>query len=135
MTPSERELRLKVFEADYGREFGWYVEREGRRLAVLTDARLEDMFWYSYAIEPLAEQEAQRDAVFTESFWAQPGLVFRNRATGEVARRAFAAAAPSRRTRRVSMRALVSALRPSPLERLELWRRSRKATRQPTSAG
>jgi hypothetical protein len=50
----DRRRRLALFESDCGRKTGWYVEYEGRPIAVLTDPRYEDMFWVSYHIEALA---------------------------------------------------------------------------------
>jgi hypothetical protein len=49
----DRERRLRIFETNYGREAGWYVEHAGRRVALLTAPRFEEMFWDSYRIEPL----------------------------------------------------------------------------------
>ena len=124
---SARRERLRLFEADYGREFGWFVERDGRRLAALVDPRFEEMFWYSYAVEPLATDAGERAAIFREEFWRQPGLVYRNRVTGEVAPNAFAGGAPTTmQNPRVLVRALHASLRPTILERALLWLRGRR---------
>jgi hypothetical protein len=48
LTPSEeRWWTLRVFETAGGRTAGWYVMATWRRVAVLTDVRLEEMFWDS----------------------------------------------------------------------------------------
>ena len=126
MPGGEGKSRLETFEADYGRDFGWFVEKDDRRVAVLTDARFEDMFWYSYAVEPLGKNAAEQEAVFAAEFWAQPGLVYRNRATGEIAPDAFPGGpTPTKERPRISMRALLSSQQPTALERALLWVRRR----------
>jgi hypothetical protein len=130
VTVSERERRLRIFEADGGRGFGWFVEKDGRRLAALSDPRFEDMFWYSYDVEPLGETDAERAAVFTKELWHQPGLVYRNRVTGEVAPHAFpGGGVPTKGAPRIWMRALYTSLTPTMLERVLLWFRGWKRTR------
>lgn len=130
---SMREQRLRIFEADFGREFGWYVEIDGRRTAELTDPRFEDMFWFNYAVTSLAEDEPTRAAIFTAAFWQRTDLVYRNRVTGEMVPNAFqGGAAQSRERPRVSMRALYSSLTPTGVEEMLLWfrrlkRRSRRS--------
>jgi hypothetical protein len=129
MTAATREERLKIFEANWGRDFGWFVELGGCRLAALTDPRFEDMFWDSYAVARLAESEQEREAIYTKAFWDQPGLVFRNRVTGEVTSHAFRGGqTPTRHCSRITMRGLYSSLQPTILERVLLWfrRRSRR---------
>ena len=85
---------------------GWLVEHSGRVWATLTEPRFEDMFWVSYTITPMQEQEAA--VLFTEAFWARDDLVFRHRETRELAEGAFSAinSAPTPESPRVSMRAL-----------------------------
>ena len=118
-------MRLRLFEADYGRDFGWFVEKDGRRIAALTDPRFEDMFWYSYAVEPLGD--AERKQIFAPHFWDQPDLIYRYRVTDEVVPNAFpAGAAPTEQNPRVWMRALHTAQRPTIVERVLMWIRRRR---------
>ncbi len=127
MTAAERAERLKVFEANYGRDFGWFVEKGGLRVAALTEPRFEDMFWYSYIVEPLAENSAEAEAIFTEDFWAEPGLTFRNRVTGEVVSSAFRGGGiPTKVSPRIMMRGLYTSMEPTAFERVLLWLRRRK---------
>jgi hypothetical protein len=42
--PERYERHLRLIESNYGRDSGWYAERGGQRLAVLTDCRWVDMF-------------------------------------------------------------------------------------------
>jgi hypothetical protein len=122
-----RKDRLGLFEADYGRDFGWFVEKDGRLVAALVAPRFEDMFWYSYVVEPVGETGVDREAIFTAAFWAQPGLVYRNRVTGEVATHAFpGGASPTPDNPRIMMRALHTSQRPTLLERALLWFRRRR---------
>jgi hypothetical protein len=118
-----REQRLRIFEAaDYGRSFGWFVEQDGHQLATLTEPRFEDMFWYSYKVTPLTEDET----VFTKEFWNQDGLVFRNMVLDKVAPNAFPAmsASPSKENPRVRMRGLYLWIsEPTLFEKFLLWRR------------
>lgn len=131
MTAADRHRRRQLLDANYGRDFGWFVEKDGRRLAALTDARFEDMFWDSYAVEPLAGTESERETVFTAAFWLQPELVFRNRVTSDVAHNAFQGGpAPTRERPRVWMRSLYISLDESALARFLARRRWRKRQRR-----
>lgn len=122
-----RSDRLRTFEADYGRDFGWFVEKDGATLVVLVEPRHEDMFWCSYRVDPVEGHELP-DVVFSSAVWHEGALVFRNRVTGEVARYAFAGGTtPTREHPRVLMRGLHSVLRPTLLERIMLWHRRRRA--------
>jgi hypothetical protein len=120
-------VRLRLFEGDYGRDFGWFVEKDGRRIAALTDPRFEDMFWYSYAVSPLGDTAAERDQIFAREFWNQSGIVYRNRKTGEVVPNAFpGGAVPTKEIPRIWMRGLHTAARPTCAERALLWLKRRR---------
>jgi hypothetical protein len=121
-----RSDRLRTFQADYGRDFGWFVEqKDGTTVAALVDPQREDQFWYSYRVEPV-EGEALPEVVFDAGFWHACDLDFRNRVTGEVVRTAFAGGmTPTRERPRVLMRALHTSLHPTLLEMVILWRRRR----------
>jgi hypothetical protein len=107
MAPDRRRWRLRVFQTNYARGGGWYVERDGRQLALLTDPRFEEMFWDSYAAEPLADDPAERERIGSDpSWWLQPGLAFRSREFGIVAPTAFVAGCVFSGPGRVLMRAL-----------------------------
>lgn len=72
--------RLRILESNLGRDHGWYVEVEGRRLAVLTDCRWHDQFWESYHLEPLTNDPAELLLLFTDDFWGRSReLAFRSR--------------------------------------------------------
>ena len=79
MVSVDVETRLRIVESDYGREFGWYVERDGRRLAALTEPAYADMFWVRYCVEPVSQSADTLDALFEDAYWCSPKYVFRSR--------------------------------------------------------
>jgi hypothetical protein len=82
------------------------VERDGRRIAVLSDPQYEDQFWVSYAIEPLTEDEEERRQLLeSEEFWLTE-FVYRCRQFDEIADNAFPAVKPFVSPGRVNMRCL-----------------------------
>jgi hypothetical protein len=130
MKRTDRERRLRIFETNYGREAGWYVEHHGRRIALLTAPRFEEMFWDSYRIEPLTEAPEEDAQLLTSTErWLNCEFVFRNREFGETVEGAFPAGQPFCEDHRVMMRGLYIGIgRPSVWERLLLWcRGSRQA--------
>jgi hypothetical protein len=107
MSPDVRRLRLRILQTNYGREAGWYVERDGKQLAQLTNPRWEDMFWYSYALVPLTEDIVERERIVSdETWWHVPGLVFRSREFELIAPLAFVGMSVFTETGRVMMRRL-----------------------------
>jgi hypothetical protein len=105
---------------------GWFVERHGRRVAVLTDPRYVDIFWYAWRIEPLVDEEAEKAALFTEAYWNSP-TSFRSREYHTLAN-AFCAIKDPVRDGRLVMRGLYQPIRQLwPWERLVLWFRQRKS--------
>jgi hypothetical protein len=128
MRPSDRRVRMALFETGYGRTAGWYVEHEGRRLALLSDPAFEDMFWDSYRIEALTDDPEERRRVLSDpSWWLQGKLVFRSRAFDAVASTAFPAGCVFTGSGRVLMRALYLYIGPPTLwERMVLWLRRKR---------
>ena len=122
---SVRERRLRIFESDHGRLAGWFVEYEGRRIAVLTDARPAEMFWDSYKIDSLVAEPGERSELLDSRLhWDRCEFVFRNRTFGETAPGFAAAGQPPFADGRVLMRGLYLDIgRPSPWEKLLLWLR------------
>ena len=116
--------RLRVIETNYGRDCGWYVEVEGRRVALLTDPQWEDMFWMTYRVEPLTDDIDERALLRTAEFWHSGKIVYRNRRFGAVAPHAFAGGDSATRlaaTGRLSMRDLYLAVPHYPWDSLLLW--------------
>jgi hypothetical protein len=105
---------LRILETNFGRDSGWYVERDGRCVAVLTDYKWEEMFWASYAVEWMSDDPQERDLLLSAG-----NLTFRNREFGEVAEAILARSAEEGR---VLARGLYLIRRgPFFWERLILW--------------
>jgi hypothetical protein len=101
--------KLRIRKTNYGRDCGWYVERNGQRIAMLIDPKWEDMFWVSYLLVPLTDDIDLRQRLRMDTFWNHAeaeGLVYRNREFGTMARLAFPARNPLRDAGRISMRGL-----------------------------
>lgn len=126
-----RERRLRIFETNYGRDAGWYVEHRGRTVAQLVDPRYEDMFWVSYRIELLAENPQDAELAMSAPRWLACEFAFRNREFGDIVEHAFPGGGPFSEDGRISMRGLYLVIPdPSLWERLLLrWRKSRLAAR------
>ncbi len=122
----ERERRLRIFETNYGRTAGWFVEHQGRRIAILTDSYPTDMFWEAYRIEPLLEDPAERARLLeSPEAWLTCDFVYRSRMFEECAiDYAFAAGIPFPEPGFVNMRGLYLRIEaPTFLERMLLrWR-------------
>ena len=77
--------RLRLFETEGGRNIGWYVERDGVRLAELSHSRWEDQNFYSYILKPLTGDSALNQQLLSNEFWyspggdCPPGVIFVNR--------------------------------------------------------
>lgn len=121
--------RLRIWETNYGRDAGWVVERQGRVIGVLTDPRLEDMFWYSYRLEVVTDDPELWRRMQTPEFWADESerLVWRSREFGEVAEGAFPALSPFPEPGRLTMRRLYLPVgEPWLWDQLVLWWRRRQ---------
>src|SRR5579883_2453895 len=79
MPMDDLETRLRIIASKYGREYGWYVEHDGRRVAVLTEPRWADLFWVSYTITPAVDDLQTAEMLDTYEFWTDGDLVYRNR--------------------------------------------------------
>jgi hypothetical protein len=130
MPRARRQFRLAVLETNFGRDGGWYVEYYGRRIALLTDCRWEDMFWCSYRVELLVDDLEERQRISGEwQYWLGDGVVYRSRQFGEVAPHAFPGGESRPHGERISMRALYLWLTPTKFEEWLVWWRQRKRRR------
>src|SRR5207249_1509090 len=75
--------RRRILESDFGRKFGWYVEQDGCRVAVLTDSQWDSdsQFWHQYKVIPLTTDPKVIEALKSPEFW-WGNLVFENRECG-----------------------------------------------------
>lgn len=107
MPAGARARRDMLLRANYGRDAGWYVEREGRRVAELDCTRREEMFWDSYRIVPICEDiNEQRQMLVDKLYWLNADVEFRSRAADEVAECAFIASDVFTEDGRLLVRAL-----------------------------
>jgi hypothetical protein len=122
-TPSMNR-RLRILESNHGRDGGWYVEVDGRRLAALSDCRREEMFWDSYLLDPLT---AEVGTLWSEGFWDRCGrITFRSREFGDVAPHALAclgAGAMLKESGRLVVRGLYLVVPRRPWDGLLPWAR------------
>jgi hypothetical protein len=75
---------LKIYHSDFGRNFGWFVERRGKRVAALVDPvwDVNNQFWHIYRLVALSDSPDELAELLTREFWDDPGLVFENREFG-----------------------------------------------------
>lgn len=117
------ERRLHIFETNYGREAGWYMEHNDRCIAVLTDIHPRDMFLDSYRVEPMMQNVEERMKLMTSpEFWQEEEITFRNRRFGDIAPHAVALGHPDSNEGRVLMRGLyLHSGTPRLWEKMLLW--------------
>jgi len=108
MDASLRQQLLR--ESNFGREFGWSVEWNGRAVARLDDPVWDShaQFWFHYRLTPTTQDPAEHDLLFDPGFWEAHfvELTFRNLRLGEVADGAFPAVPVFDEHGRVRMRGL-----------------------------
>lgn len=64
-------------ESDFGRRFGWFIERSGARIGELDYIRWDSLsqFWHEYRVA----WRSPEDQVIGSIAWIEAGLVLRNR--------------------------------------------------------
>ncbi|OWK37644.1 hypothetical protein [Fimbriiglobus ruber] len=102
--------RQLLRESDFGRQFGWAVEWNGRVIARLEDPvwDSDSQFWHSYELVPATDEPAERASLFDPEFWEThlEELTYRNLRLGEVATFAFPGIRIFDKQGRVRMRGL-----------------------------
>jgi len=84
--------RLRIFESNYGRRGGWFVEHKGQTVARLSCCWRAEMFWDGYQLELLTDDEEVRQWLLSQPGpWYAGKLDFRSCEFGELAPHAFAA--------------------------------------------
>lgn len=78
--------------SNYGRNFGWWVERDGKVICSLDDPRYGDMFWTSYRVTP--ENGTPLELLRGLSLWHEENIRYRNRQLNLYAPNAFASLGP-----------------------------------------
>ncbi len=120
-----RERRLRLFQSNYGSHGDWQVEHDGESVALLTQTRMEKMFWVSYRIQPLVANESLKERIISDqSWWLESRLTYRSVDLDEVAPLAFVSGCVFVWHGRVSLRGLYfNAFPPTLWERI--WYRRR----------
>ncbi|HAS40098.1 MAG TPA: hypothetical protein DCS93_06440 [Microscillaceae bacterium] len=70
---NSRELQ----KSNWGREYGWYIEFEGKIIGELVDCEFRDMFWDRYKIIPKNDQWGSY--LFDEKHWFESAFKFKNK--------------------------------------------------------
>jgi hypothetical protein len=68
-TRKRYQRRLALWETSCGRDAEWEIWHQQKVLGRLTDARCEDMFWYSYRLEVSTEDKNWRRRLFDARWW------------------------------------------------------------------
>ncbi|MBI1246673.1 hypothetical protein GC197_02370 [bacterium] len=118
--------RLLIWESNYGRDYGWYVEIDDQKIAELVDPEYVEMFWDAYRIVPIDCPLANSCDFHSPEFWdGFDEMTFRSKKFGVVVS-AFPAATPLSPGGRVLMRGLYLPIRgPGIVERAVMWFRRR----------
>ena len=133
MTLGVSEQRLNLLESNFGRSAGWWLEKSGARIAVLTDYQWADMFWDGYrfaALEGCDEDLAQPEFWENKFYEGEYGL--RNRRFTDYVASEFVLPGGGKNAREgyILMRGLsVRGGSATTRERLALWIRSRRGRR------
>ena len=74
-------------ESNYGRNFGWYIFYEEKKIGELIDCKFEEMFWDSYKVIHYGEEEL--NILKTNKYWEEVKFQFKNKVINEFAENAF----------------------------------------------
>lgn len=95
----------KKYRSNYGRDYGWHIEYEGKVVGNLTNPEFEDMFWFSYQLVP--KDKASEVILFDKDKWVHGRFKFRCRKLNKYAKNAFSGeVTPAKTGNRVLMRGL-----------------------------
>lgn len=88
-----RSKKRHIRDSDYGRRFGWFIERDGECIGELEYFRWDEnlQFWHEYRVSWC---RPDGDAASIED-WAESGIALRNRAFTNVVVREFLSSAGS----------------------------------------
>ena len=74
-------------KSDYGRNYGWWVELDGKVLGELINVKWEEMFWDSYELWPIDKGDEAK--LFDTELWDNNRFKFRNKKFNRYAEFAF----------------------------------------------
>lgn len=61
--------RLEIWESNYGRSTGWFLEKSGQQIARLRYLETPDMFWDLYEVNITTNDLSLRQRMLTAEFW------------------------------------------------------------------
>lgn len=75
---------LDIYRSDFGREYGWFVEWQGKRVAELIDPvwDWQSQFWHDYVLVPLTDEPAELAELYSPEFWHRGSLIYEHRKYG-----------------------------------------------------
>jgi hypothetical protein len=117
-----------MLESGCGRRYGWFIEREGQRVGILSDPTFADCFWVRYRITPLSDSKEALGLLFEDDYWVSPKYRFINREFSGYYVHAFGPVDSDRH--HVIMRGLHLNVEFSTYERIVGWHRIRRAFRK-----
>jgi hypothetical protein len=86
---------------------GWFVEVDGRPVALLTEPQYYDMFWVSLTLTPLVDDLTERLRICTDRlWWLENRLKLHNRLTDAASDQTFPAGDVFTDSGRVILRAI-----------------------------
>ncbi len=87
--PWTRAYRAKkiAWESDFGRRYGWFVERDGKRIGELDYIQFDGQPWHEYSIKWMNEEESRIEA--DQEAWVLNKIVLRNRRYPDVVMSTF----------------------------------------------
>jgi hypothetical protein len=86
-----------IYRCDFGREYGWFVEWQGKRVAELIDPAWDwnSQFWHEYVLVPLTDEPAEVAELNSPEFWHR-NLTYENRKYGNRVTHVLANLRPAR---------------------------------------
>ena len=78
--------KKKLKKSNWGRDYGWFIEFEGKKIGELVDAEFEDMFWYKYKI---ISYDGFEKILLNSKNWKESKFQFRNKHYNQYAKNAF----------------------------------------------
>jgi hypothetical protein len=117
LPPDVAKWGVPVNDPDSAIGAGWFVEVDGRRVAVLSDVRcqIETPHWLSYVITPLTEDAQEKAQLLALEFWRSDKPKYRSRKFGVLSSGALVSGIPPcPETQRIIMRGPYIDLDPGP---------------------
>ncbi|OEK08666.1 hypothetical protein A8C32_04240 [Flavivirga aquatica] len=79
--------KKELKKSNFGRDYGWYIEYEGKIVGELVDWKFTDMFWCSYKVVSICNE--WEHILFDEKLWQNCEFKFKNKKHDKYAENAF----------------------------------------------